>query len=421
MRAKCLAMTLLLVAVVVLMAATTKNEPGRALRVEPMDSPAPAGAIVPQATITAKGHIILSWQEPLQGGGYRFGMSTRHGDLWSPVRTIAEGSDLSMFSADLPGVAEMPTGSLLAYWELKDTGGGDKYATGIQIAASQDGGKTWSKPSRPYRDVPSGQHSFISAFPVGQKLGLVWLDARQRAVHPPMEGHMHGETGAIGLRYVSVDTHGKITEDAFVDPITCECCPTSAAVTRRGPVVVYRNRDEAPGTEPAQVESARPTVRDIYISRLENGTWTEPHRVFADNWVIDACPDNGPAVDSRGDNVVVAWWTRSGDQPKVQVAFSSTSGDTFGRPIRVDQHAGEGQVTVAWIPGQGAAVVGWLEEQKVWARRVEANGKAGAPILLGPSPRHARLPRWVSRDHEILAAFTKEDHGLSVQIVRILP
>ena len=78
-------------------------------------------------------------------------------------------------------------------------------------------------------------------------------------------------------------------------------------------------------------------------------------------------------------------------------------------------------MTVAWIPGQEAAVVGWLEEQKVWARRVEANGKAGAPILLGPSPHHARLPRWIGRDHEILAAFTKEDHGRSVQIVRILP
>jgi hypothetical protein len=411
-------MTLVPAALIILIAATSKNESGRTLRIEPMDSPAPAGSIVPQASVTARGDIILSWQEPLERGGYRFRMSIRHGDQWNAIRTIAQGSDLSMFSADLPGVVEMPNGKLLAYWELKDTGHGDKYATAIQIATSPNEGKTWTTPSRPYRDVPSGQHSFISAFSVGKELGLVWLDAQQRTYAPPMEGHMHGG-GAIGLRYVSVDGRGNLTADAFVDPIACECCPTSAAVTRRGPVVVYRDREEAPGTKPAQVDSARPTVRDIYTSRLENGKWTSPRRVFADNWVIDACPDNGPAVDSRGDQIAVAWWTRAGDQPKVQLAFSSDAGDTFGRPIRIDQKAGEGQVTVAWLPGRDAAVVGWLENQQVWARPVDVNGQVGVPIALGSSPRHARLPRWIARNRDIIAAFTRQDH--SVQVVRITP
>ena len=170
------------------------------------------------------------------------------------------------------------------------------------------------------------------------------------------------------MRYVAVDNGGEVTADSFIDPITCECCPTSSAVTKRGPIVVYRGRQEPPNTAPTDVEGAESTVRDIEITRIENGRWTTPHRIFADNWVINACPDNGPAVDSDGDQIAVAWWTKADGQPKVQVAFSSDAGDTFGHPIRVDREAGEGQVTVASLPGQNAAVVGWIEDQKVWAR-----------------------------------------------------
>ena len=32
-----------------------------------------------------------------------------------------------------------------------------------------------------------------------------------------------------------VDGYGRQGENAFIDPITCECCPTAATVTRRGP------------------------------------------------------------------------------------------------------------------------------------------------------------------------------------------
>jgi hypothetical protein len=106
-------------------------------------------------------------------------------------------------------------------------------------------------------------------------------------------------------------------------------CPTSAAVTDRGPVVVYRGRQEASGTRPSAVDPSRPTVRDIYITRLERDHWTKPHAVYPDNWVINACPDNGPSVDADENSVVVSWWTHSGDRPKVQVAFSNDAGDTF--------------------------------------------------------------------------------------------
>ncbi len=388
-------------------------------------SPIAEASLVPQSTKLPNGQILVSWQRPLPSGGYAFEMSIRSGNEWSEVRTIASSENLSMFSADLPAVAHLPDGKLLAYWELKEATKDDPYATSIQTAISTDEGRTWGEVKRPYGKALAGQHSFISWFANGQGIGLLWLDADERAkvrlASMGIQTHIDDMMGSIGLRYASLDSRGNVTRDSFIDPITCECCPTSAAVTQSGPVVVYRGRQEAPGTQPSEVNPYRATVRDIYIARLQGNQWTKPHRVHADNWVINACPDNGPAVDANGKDVAVAWWTASGNQPKVQIAFSGDAGDSFGRAIRVDAGKGDGQVTLALLPGGQAAIVGWLEENQAWARYVRATGEMSSPIALGPAPFHARLPRWIADDDSsVIAVWTRNDQKIPrVSVARI--
>jgi hypothetical protein len=412
-----------LVTAVILLAATSstvRNAPG--LKVTLLDLPTPVGSLVPQLTPLASGDIALTWQEPLAGGGYSFRMAVRHGGVWSAPRVIASGADLSMFTADLPGVVENPAGSLVAFWEIKDRRSSNHVDTLIRIAGSSDLGRTWSAPVQPHKNVSSGEHSFIAAFPAGRNTGLVWLDSKDPppadSVHSSgMRGmeHTGSAGGRIGLRYVAVGPDRKVAEDAFIDSITCECCPNSAAATSLGPVVVYRGRESVAG--------ARNAIRDIHISRLENGHWTKPHTVFADRWEIDACPDNGPAVEARDRDVAVAWWTRAGDHRKVQIAFSRDAGDTFSPPVRVDSGDGEGQVTLAWIPGRDAAVVGWLEGHKVWARIVTPTGELGRPVAVAASPGHSRLPRWIWHDNGILATYTMDVGGdrRAVRMARLTP
>ncbi len=394
------------------------SEAPRLIVVRAASVPITGASLVPQATPLAGGRLLLSWQRPLESGGYAFEMAIRRGNEWSAVRSIAGGANLSMFSADLPAVAALPEGKLLAYWELKDTRDGDPYATEIQTAISTDEGRTWGTPLKPYGEAYAGQHSFLSWFPSRDGIGLLWLDADERS----RIRHRHAAAasqngsdnmGSIGLRYAALDNQGQIAHEAFVDPITCECCPTSAAVTARGPVVVYRSRLEPPGTKPSEVRADRPTVRDISITRLEQGRWTRPHTVHADNWVINACPDNGPSVDAAGNDLAVAWWTRANDVPKVQVAFSTDAGETFGEPIRVDSGKGEGQVTLAVLPGGKAAVVGWQEEGRTWARYVGSTGVMSKPAELGPSPHHNRLPRWITDgSRSATAVWTRKQNDL---------
>src|SRR4029434_9739704 len=108
-----------------------------------------------------------------------------------------------------------------------------------------------------------------------------------------------------------------------IDARVCECCPTSVATTSEGPIVAFRNR------------SAK-EVRDIYVSRLAAGRWTPPVAVHNDNWDIDRCPVNGPAVSASGRTVAVAWFNALKEEGKAFVAFSRDGGRTFGAPVRVD-------------------------------------------------------------------------------------
>ena len=409
--------TLLAVILTAIVSIAGCERPVLSLHVQQEPSPTAAASLVPQVTKLSSGRLLVSWQRSLATGGYSFEMAIGDGAHWSDVRTIASGNNLSMFTADLPAVVQLPNGNLLAYWELKAATKDDPYATTIQTAVSINEGKTWGAPLAPYGESLSGQHSFISSFPTHDGVGLVWLDAAEqskvRLAFKAQEAPGGMEKGSIGLRYAALNTQGEASGGSFVDPITCECCPTSAAITDRGPVVVYRGRQEASGTKPSQVDPNRPTVRDIYISRFEDDRWSKPRPVHADNWIINGCPDNGPAIDAKGKDVAVAWWTGSNDQPKVQIAFSGDSGDTFTQPIRVDAGNGEGQATVVLLPDGRSAIVGWLEEGMTWAKLVRDTGKTSLAARLGPAPRHSRLPRWdVNSDNNVTAVWTRKDNDV---------
>src|SRR5690606_19713914 len=147
--------------------------------------------------------------------------------------------------------------------------------------------------------------------------------------------------------------------DVEVDASVCECCRTAAAMTARGPLLVYRGRTDG-------------EVRDIMATRLEGEAWTQPRPVHADGWVMPACPVNGPDVAAAAEDAVVAWYTGAGGGPEVRAARSVDAGDSFGAPVVID--AGEavhGRVAVAL--GDGQAWVLWLREeadgQSLWLSR----------------------------------------------------
>ncbi|MGE3509044.1 MAG: hypothetical protein AB7N65_09200 [Vicinamibacterales bacterium] len=210
----------------------------------------------------------------------------------------------------------------------------------------------------------------------------------------------------MSVRFGTFDTAWKQTSEMPVDLRVCECCPTTAAMTSDGPIVAYRNRSED-------------KIRDIYVARPENGTWTEPKAVHNDNWKIAACPVNGPMLSSRGRDVVLAWFTVKDDVGHAYAAFSADAGRTFGAPIRLDAVSALGRVDVALMP-DGSALATWIEfaDQKssFSMLRGEPSGRT-SPMTAVTSISGARAsgyPRIAVDRDEVVFAWTENQSGHSV-------
>src|SRR5690606_38571382 len=102
-----------------------------------------------------------------------------------------------------------------------------------------------------------------------------------------------------------------------------------------------------------------------------------------DDWRIEGCPVNGPAVTARGDAVVAAWFTAPDGRPRVRLARSSDGGATFGEAVDIDRDGAFGYVDVE-LADDGDAIVSWWRRGgqggiELAIRRVGADGVLGEP------------------------------------------
>jgi hypothetical protein len=302
----------------------------------------------------------------------------------------------------------MSNGTLVANWYRNTNVELEAYD--LWLAHSTDEGKTWSKPMMPHHDRTKTQHGFASLFETADKgLGLVYLDGRENETNQE-----HPENAAVMLRYLAFDPQWKQTADDTVNLRVCECCQTSVAVTAEGVVTAFRDRSDA-------------EIRDIYVTRLENGRWTEPSPVHEDKWEIDSCPVNGPAISAHGRAVAAAWFTAKNDQGQAFAAFSSDGGRTWGAPIRLDDGRSLGHVDIEMLD-DGSAVASWVEFADKRAhfrlRHLEANGGKSAPVEIAGSGtgRVSGYPRMARQGNELVLAWTEsmagdeDDPGAAQQI-----
>ena len=368
----------------------------------PVTAPSGANSAQPQMTVSPRG-ILLSWIERT-GTRATLKFAERTATGWSVASPAATGDDWFVNWADVPSVLRLDDGTLAAHWLQKS--GAETYAYDVRLAYSKDDGRTWSSSFTPHHDGTKREHGFASLFQMpGAGLGLIWLDGRAMG---SAEGHdAHGANeGAMSVRYGTFDRSWTQTSEMPVDLRVCECCPTTAAMTSDGPVVAYRNRSED-------------EIRDIYVARLENGTWTEPKAVHDDNWKIAACPVNGPMLSARGRNVVLAWFTVKDDVGHAYAAFSADAGRTFGTPIRLDETSALGRVDVALLP-DGSALTTWIEFAEQTSsfsmRRVAPSGRT-SPMTAVTSISGARAsgyPRIAFDRDEVVFAWTENQGGQSV-------
>lgn len=376
---------------------TPKNS-DQPLVIRQTDSPATGDTREPEMTTTPDGRIILSWVEKLDAKRHALRAAIRDQSGWSKPLTVAEGDNWFINWADFPSVITLNDGTLAAHWLVKSATG--TYAYNVNIALSKDSGQTWSKPIVPHLDNTPTEHGFVSLLPLRDgRLGAIWLDGRNMKDMKEDHGEDKPLPVSMTLRYASIDANGSMAEQAELDERVCECCQTSAALSSEGVVAVYRDRSES-------------EVRDIYSVRQASGAWGKPQAVHADNWEINGCPVNGPAIATSERNVAVAWFTGADSKPSVKVAFSSDAGATFGAPILVDDGETQGRVDVLLLP-DNSALVCWLSGNAdggaIKVRRVTIDGSLGPPAVIAQTDisRSSGFPRMALLGNEVHFAWTE--------------
>lgn len=367
-------------------------------QVRELPSPAGQGSGQPNLAVSPDGRVYLSWIERLGEGRFSLRFAVKEKDQWSAPRVIAEGTNWFVNWADFPSMVVLPDGSLAAHWLAKSGTGTFEYD--VTISRSFDGGKTWGKPFVPHQDGVKAEHGFVSLFAAKDgNLAAVWLDGREMKsdAHDAHGGHGHGN---MTLRYVKIKRDGTLTDEAVLDARVCECCQTSAAMTADGPVVVYRDRSDA-----------EKEIRDISFVRVKDGKWSAPRPVFADNWLLNGCPVNGPAIAAVGRSVAVAWFTGANNASRVKLAFSVNAGESFGEPVIVDDGNPIGRVDVQLLK-DGSALVCWLEKMPeggaVRVRRIRPDGKRDEAITITPSgtARSNGFPQMARVGNQVVFAWT---------------
>ncbi len=358
-----------------------------------LTTPAAAGSRFPHLAAHGSG-AVMSWLEPGAGHDFALRYSRFEAGAWSAPATVAGGSDWFINWADFPSVVPVDERLWAAHWLQQKPG--DVYSYDVRITMSKDGGSTWSPPFSPHDDGTPTEHGFVTLLPLGETVQAVWLDGRHTSgEHDHAAG---GAAGAMTLRGAVIGADGaKQGADAELDGRTCDCCQTDAALTREGAVVVYRDR-------------SADEIRNIAIVRRTEGGWSEPVHVSNDGWRIDGCPVNGPAIDARGDEVVVAWFTAP-DRPRVRVAFSADGGRTFAPPVEVASGKVTGRVDTVLLP-DGRAAVSWLADEpgaaEIRAQAFDRAGPAGAVATIARSDvaRSSGFPQMVRVAGGLLFAWT---------------
>ena len=368
----------------------------------PLATPAPAASNTPSLAVRADGTLVLSWTERRADSSYAVRLAERRNGTWDSTQTISEARPYFANWADFPAVSVLNDGALAAHWLERD--GNGKYAYGIRVVRSADRGRTWSSPVIPHTDALPAEHGFVALWPQGTDgLGLAWLDGRKSA--------MPDSTREMTVRTAVIAPDGSLHDEAILDARSCDCCQVASAATAQGRVVVYRDRSPL-------------EIRDIVVVRQTAGGWSAPVKVHDDQWHYPGCPVNGPSVATRGDTVMVAWFTAAHDTARVMFARSTDGGATFTSPVRVDDGNPMGRAFVV-TDKSGDPIVAWMEHNTpetadLRVRRITGTARSPAvTITTMSSARQSGFPRMVVVRDTLMVAWTSVKPSLQVQMAQL--
>lgn len=368
--------------------------------------PAAATSLAPNFTSSPEGVVYVSWLET-EGDFSRLVVSRWLGTKWSAKRVVAEGENWFVNWADFPSLIALDEKRLMAQWLVRN--GPGTYAYDVRLGQSLDGGVSWQELGVLHDDATETEHGFATFYSYADSLGerqagIVWLDGRNMLAGT---SHAMGSMDSgMSLRQAHLDGNGVVQERLELDSLACDCCQTAAVVTGDDVLVAYRDRVVRPGAAGDHRE-----IRDIMLMRREGGSWRQQGYINEDNWGINGCPVNGPAMAGDGENVAIAWYTEAGNRPVVKAGVSGDRGRNF-KTFEVSDDSPMGRVDIAFL--ESAVAVSWLARVADGAEiRLQLFDSGGRPLtsaqrVIGiKASRAAGFPQLIAANDELLVAWTE--------------
>ena len=341
--------------------------------------------------VSYNGSLSLSWISSKEENKAFLNYSQYNKGRWIKPQVIASGSDWFVNWADFP--AHAINQDLIITSHLKKSASGT-YTYDVILNLQKLSGEKIRENFLLNTDGVKAEHGFVSIMANNEKgFFITWLDGRNT-----IGKKLEGDHKPMTIRFAEITDKGDVIKESELDASTCDCCQTSIAITNDGPIVVYRDRSEK-------------EVRDIYSVKNINGTWEKPNAVHDDGWIINGCPVNGPKVAVNSKNLAVSWFTVSNNHPLVNVSFSKNNGNSFGAPLKVNDHDAIGRVDVAFLNDE-EVIVSYMEVDDIGTylriKKVSFDGKISEPITISKidGGRNTGVPQLEIIDSEIFIVWT---------------
>ena len=305
----------------------------------------------------------------------------------APTRVNDVAGDARVSGEQPPRVLLVPPGSgdpaVVVVWTAKGAAGAR-----LMTARSENGARSFTKATVVPGGDGSGNRGWEAAVVDRDgHVAVVWLDHRETVqnvnAQPMQHEGQHAHTGppeqtdVVAKLQLSKLYFARL--DGSIPPVAltggvCYCCKTALAAGPDGSLYAAW-RHVYPGN-----------IRDIAFSLSRDGgrTFSAPSRVSEDRWVLDGCPEDGPAIAVDRQNIVHIVWptlvsgSTPGAEPTIALFYATTrDGRSFTPRYRLPTEGQPHHPQIVIAENQSAVAV-WDELRNGARRTALARGSVDA-------------------------------------------
>ena len=327
------------------------------------------------------------------------------GKTWSSATQVNRLVEAIQEEENGPKVAFGANNKAYAVWSIPG-GKGDKTRANIRFAMEDK--KGGFSPARTINEVrDAARFPIIEISPDGNVL-LAWIDRRIDNPKPRQ------------LYMMKLDSDGKeLTKNYSVGEGLCECCKLGVTFANGGKTVYIVDR---------QVDDKQ--IRNHVLRKSIDGgkTFAAPVVISDDGWQVPSCPHSGPSVgrDTQG-RLHVTWFTlgRSEKEAGIYYSVSNDGGESFApRRLVHANTAPEILYSTLAVGNDDTVYLAWsnldsYNRAQVFVRSLSADNRSWGPIQqVSNAKGNASRPVLAVSKNQLHVAWTETDGEESRIVLR---